>query len=1082
VNLLVTSPSGGLRVRFAQDCLRKWTGHPRVLLVTASRGAGDDLARETGRGGLERSTLAQLALAVATPELARRGLTPIAGVALRAAVLRAIHRVHHRIEEFEEPVGDRVPADKALRYLGAIADTVGFPRALERTLHELRMQEVDRVSLNGAGPSGPDLGILLEAYRMELDGGGLADPATIFEVARETLETDRSCSRPPLLLLDVEVRNRVETRFLEALARRSAEVIAAVLPAAGRTCSHLEAALRTRARVISEDSEGGRALDRVRDRVFVAETPAGSEPDDTVVFFSATDEGRECAEIARHVQNAARRGLRFDDVAVLLRNPGVYQPLLEDALARAGIPAWYSRGVRRPNPAGRAFLCLLACRSEDFSASRFAEYLSLSQVPREEEPPASESHRTWVTAQNELFETALLETATDNRSVRAPDQWERLLVDASLSGGRERWEARLEGLKRELRGRVEATDIDNEAYRAYLLRQLEHLDALSRFALPLIGALAALPAEASWEDWLRRLEALARSSLAHPEPVLAVLAELRPMGPLGPVSLGDVEQVLGERLASLRVEMGGRRYGRVLVSTISEGASRSFSLVCLPGLSEGIFPRKAVEDPLLPDTFRNALAADLYLNADRIQEERLQLHFALGCARDRIVISYPRTDLAQGRARVPSFYALDILRTLEGRIPDLGQLERRAVEGSRSRLGWPSPIDPTDAIDDAEYDLATISALLHRPSGQVRGRARYLIEAHPALARSLRTRARRWKNFWSGADGLVDPAPETLGILEDHRPSQRAWSATSLEQYAACPYRLFLRGILQLSPRPEIVRIEQIDPLTRGRLFHEVQFRLFSALKPAGLLPVSEANLTDVTREADRVLDETAREFEAALAPAITTVWRTDIENMRTDLRAWLLGVAAGERLDPGWIPVRFELAFGLKNTTRQVDPESTSRETVLPGGLRLRGAIDLVEEHTDTGLLRVTDHKTGRPPAETLLATGHGEALQPLLYACAAEDLLERKVAVSRLAYCTQRGGFRNIDIPVDSGSRAQVDAIVRTIDTAIATGFLPAAPRRAACTQCDYRIVCGPYEELRTARKRPERLEPLEMLRRMP
>ena len=41
----------------------------------------------------------------------------------------------------------------------------------------------------------------------------------------------------------------------------------------------------------------------------------------------------------------------------------------------------------------------------------------------------------------------------------------------------------LEGLKRELRGRVEATDIDNEAYRAYLLRGVRHRDKKYIFVL-----------------------------------------------------------------------------------------------------------------------------------------------------------------------------------------------------------------------------------------------------------------------------------------------------------------------------------------------------------------------------------------------------------------------------------------------------------------------------------------------------------------------------------------------------------------------------------------------------------------------
>ena len=46
------------------------------------------------------------------------------------------------------------------------------------------------------------------------------------------------------------------------------------------------------------------------------------------------------------------------------------------------IPAWFERGTRRPDPAGRAFLALLACAEEHLSARRFAEYLSLGQVPR----------------------------------------------------------------------------------------------------------------------------------------------------------------------------------------------------------------------------------------------------------------------------------------------------------------------------------------------------------------------------------------------------------------------------------------------------------------------------------------------------------------------------------------------------------------------------------------------------------------------------------------------------------------------------------------------------------------------------
>ena len=58
----------------------------------------------------------------------------------------------------------------------------------------------------------------------------------------------------------------------------------------------------------------------------------------------------------------------FDEMAVFLRSPREYVGLLEDAFERAGIPAWFDRGTRRPHPAGRAFLALLSCAVERLSA------------------------------------------------------------------------------------------------------------------------------------------------------------------------------------------------------------------------------------------------------------------------------------------------------------------------------------------------------------------------------------------------------------------------------------------------------------------------------------------------------------------------------------------------------------------------------------------------------------------------------------------------------------------------------------------------------------------------------------------
>src|SRR5260370_27755646 len=85
---------------------------------------------------------------------------------------------------------------------------------------------------------------------------------------------------------------------------------------------------------------------------------------------------------------------------------------------------------------------------------------------------------------------------------------------------------------------------------------------------------------------------------------------------------------------------------------------------------------------------------------------------------------------------------------------------------------------------------------------------------------------------------MVDPDAATLEILASHRLSERSYSPSTLQAFAACPYRFLLQGIFQFRAREAAVPLEQMDPLTRGALFHEVQFELFRKLIESILLPM----------------------------------------------------------------------------------------------------------------------------------------------------------------------------------------------------------------------------------------------------
>jgi RecB family exonuclease len=546
------------------------------------------------------------------------------------------------------------------------------------------------------------------------------------------------------------------------------------------------------------------------------------------------------------------------------------------------------------------------------------------------------------------------------------------------------------------------------------------------------------------------------------------------MAPVGPVSLAEVRLVLERRLTELPVPPSGRRQGKVYVAPVAGARGLAFDTVFVPGLAEKLFPHKVIEDPLLRDPQREEFP-ELATSPDRIAAERLALRLSAGASRGRLILSWPRIDLSQGRARVPSFYGLEVLRAAEGTLPGFAVLSRRAEQAAQARAGWPAPPDAKDAIDEAEHDLSLLARALRDPAAN-RGTAAWLLAANPYLGRAIRMRARRWRRRWTSSDGVVEPGAAALAALQAHHPAARPYSPTALQNYAACPYKFVLQAVHRLSPREVPEAIDEIDPLSRGSLIHEAQYELLRELSEANELPIQD--LDAAWRRLETVVDRVARRWEDELAPAIDRVWNDCIAGVKIDLREWLRRV----RDDGGWTPWRFELSFGLPEMSQR-DPHSSKEPVALDEGIRLRGSIDLVERAPD-GALRATDHKTGKAWAKPGTVIGGGGTLQPALYALALEKLFPgARVDGGRLYYCTHAGDYTSVPVALDAQARGSVQELARTLGDAVARGFLPAAPRDAReCERCDYLEVCGPSEWVRTERKPAEALAPLLRLREMP
>ncbi len=1106
------------RIAAAREFIAAVPPGGEALVVANNPAAADDLVRAvTGaRGasfGIHRMTLDRLVFMLASRRMAADGVLPLTGASATAIAARAVFSLRGRGEA---------------SYFDSVMNYPGFATALAATQRELSLYRVAPQALAALHGGGASLAVLLRQFDEELAAAHLADRAATIDYAIAALAA--GAAAPPLagiptLLLDLPLENLCERDLVAALAARTPRLLATVAAGDEGSREMLEQALgvsvevsggAAAARGASTASPAGTAdaadaagaeessLGRLQEYLFADSAPAERALDDTVTVFSAAGEMQECVEVARRIQAEARAGVAFDRMAVAVPRGSRYAPYLEEALDRAGVPAYFVRGTARPEPGGRALLALLACAAENLSARRFAEYLSLGQV-REPGAAASTLDGDLVTPAGEFATAApvgdsayagasgaaMRQTAGEAgpeaeaaHAARAPWRWEKLLIEAAVIGSRERWARRLAGLEAEMRMQRAALDREDDGRAAALDRNLGDLEHLRDLALPLIEALAALPKSASWAKWLDALRALTLLAIRDRDEIMSELADLDLLGPIGPVTLGEVRIALGDRLGRLGGRARRRRYGAVYVAAAGDLRGMEFEITIVPGLVERVFPKKLVEDPILPDAARRRLAPALPLQAERAASERLALRLAVGAARRRTVLSYPRVDLDQGRPRVPSFYALEIFRAAEGRLPGFDELARRAAGDRPARLGWPAPVNPADAIDDAEFDLAVLDKLVDADPAATAGAAHYLLAANPHLGRALRARARRWLRRWTPNDGLVYPdAPdaEERAALERHQLAARSYSPTALQNYAACPYRFFLQAIHRLTPREEIERIEVIDPLTRGALFHEVQFEFLSAYRDAGHLPVTPETLEAGQAALEATLAAVAARYREQLAPAIERVWLDGIDAIRADLREWLRRSAAEATR---WRPERFELGFGLADRG-QADPASVTEPIELEIGLRLRGSIDLIERGADQSV-RVTDHKTGRVRANRDVIIGGGKILQPVLYALAAERILGEPVEAGRLYYCTAAGGYEERVVAIDAAARAAAADFSAVIGAALAEGFLPAAPGARECDYCDYRRVCGPYENIRVeyktaAKSVAERLANLTRLREL-
>ena len=313
------------------------------------------------------------------------------------------------------------------------------------------------------------------------------------------------------------------------------------------------------------------------------------------------------------------------------------------------------------------------------------------------------------------------------------------------------------------------------------------------------------------------------------------------------------------------------------------------------------------------------------------------------------------------------------------------------------------------------------------------GRAR-LRAACPWLFDGEAARRARASDVYTAYDGLLTPGPyPDLDLLG---PAAASLSASRLECLAETPYIYFLKYVLGVRPLSEPALDDEpwLSPLRKGSVLHRIYDRFTTARMDAAPTLDDAAFLRQIV---DEVLAEEVERF-APPAPFVEAEARAELQRHATIFLKTEVEHAAT------YAPEGTEVGFGFPPARRH--PGDFDAPAVLPleaGPLRLRGRLDRLDRHRDTGTLAVWDFKTGSAspyddPDDPLQG---GKALQWALYAYAVEALTGEAVEASGYAFAHAGELGRRLTFD-PAAHRPAAEAVLGALADLARTGSFPMTP----------------------------------------
>ncbi|MCA1594969.1 MAG: exodeoxyribonuclease V subunit gamma, partial [Chloroflexi bacterium] len=698
--------------------------------------------------------------------------------------------------------------------------------------------------------------------------------------------------------------------------------------------------------------------------------------DETITVLEAPGEYVECEMIAQQIHRLRNEfGIPFGDCAIVVRSVGEYAPRLRSVMQRYQVPL--SASTLEPlaeNPAVQFLMRLFSLLCSDWPREDLLRVLRSSFVGLE---------------------------------LRSADVLEQAARRDGILAGVDRWLALAARLKR--RGLI--TFLERlAAWRSVLAeaRPEEVIQQLRRCAIACFlgrahreGLTTDDAAEKPGESFLqgagsrRRLsELLVSADRAALRTAARVAAELHRMKAAQAETSGLQRQpgaaVLVDELLDLwrttTYSVPPQPIDSVQLLDAYAISPAEFPVVFTTGLLEGLFPRRAAEDPFLRDEERKALSDPLpddmplsdpllserplllHTSLEKADEEPLLFHRAISAVGERLFLTYPRVT-GEGKDCLPSFY-FDAIRAV------VGGLERRT---SSRTLADVAPL-PEQAFNERDKACAVAVAAgdwRRGPDTEFLSRCKLYFEL---LSNDAAMLARV-------CDGVDRQPPFVLQCGWSVADTGRSFSVSDIETFSTCPYKFFASRRLRIN-----VERTAPDRLDKGNIMHQVVQRFLREIGD-GELPEQDTAIARL----EAILDEELLEFKRDARPYQLRLFRQSLALLLPSFFDREKEYREYSKLRPRYQ----EISFGDSGAARQqgtsVDPGSSSTPLTVDGPaggpVKIHGRMDRVDFSPD-GVAAVMDYKLGH--AKSLADMEAGRSLQVPIYFMALEQVFNLRVGAA--------------------------------------------------------------------------------------